>query len=278
MLPSQAVPSTPFIPSRFRMLNGPTPDRLEAAPAGLGSHEIGTFALQYTACILFTQLAISSQANAKPECPPSVVLDRRARGGDAAPAQESRAAFHFEPGSRRIHQTTHTARRPCAPARRSAGAWREDDHKGIVFTMQYLHGRDTRTWTSSTTGEHPAVTGERTGNPRPGRTSWNAHQDRLSKVDRRCGHLAAKNLTENDPEITSFPDCSDLLAFGGLDNIGESCRDPGVSIIGFDGFDMNWQGAVSPLASSLSPHTVPRNDSVALLMGLNPFRSPNRHD
>ncbi len=53
-------------------------------------------------------------------------------------------------------------------------------------------------------------------------------------MDRRSGYLAAKNLLENNPEITCLFYYSGLLTFGGPDYVKESRLYPGVSVIGFE--------------------------------------------
>jgi len=127
-----------------------------------------------------------------------------------------------------------------------------DNYKGIVLAMQYLHELGHR--------DVGFINYEK--NILESRVREQAFRDQAQllgfrfkidyrSVDRRSGYLAAKNLLENNPEITCLLYYSDLLAFGGLDYIKESRRDGTVSIIGFDGFEMTFQTRLTTIVQPM---------------------------
>lgn len=70
-------------------------------------------------------------------------------------------------------------------------------------------------------------------------------------VDRRSGYLGAKNMVENNPEITCLFYYSDLMAFGGLDYLNESRLGRRISILGFDGFEMTFHGQLTTIVQPM---------------------------
>jgi DNA-binding LacI/PurR family transcriptional regulator len=70
-------------------------------------------------------------------------------------------------------------------------------------------------------------------------------------VDRRSGYLGAKNMVENNPEITCLFFYSDLMAFGGLDYLNESRLGEKISIIGFDGFEMTFHSQLTTIVQPM---------------------------
>jgi LacI family transcriptional regulator len=70
-------------------------------------------------------------------------------------------------------------------------------------------------------------------------------------VDRRAGYLGAKNILENNPEVTCLVYYSDLMAFGGLDYLNEKNLRDRVSIIGFDGFEMTFQVGLTTIVQPM---------------------------
>jgi LacI family transcriptional regulator len=71
------------------------------------------------------------------------------------------------------------------------------------------------------------------------------------QVDRRSGYLGAKNILENNPEVTCLVYYSDLMAFGGLDYLNERNLRHRISIIGFDGFEMTFQVGLTTIVQPM---------------------------
>jgi LacI family transcriptional regulator len=71
------------------------------------------------------------------------------------------------------------------------------------------------------------------------------------EVDRRSGYLGARNILENNPEVTCLVYYSDLMAFGGLDYLNEKNMRDRISIIGFDGFEMTFQVGLTTIVQPM---------------------------
>ena len=70
-------------------------------------------------------------------------------------------------------------------------------------------------------------------------------------VDRRSGYLGAKNILENNPEVTCLLYYSDLMAFGGMDYLNEHNMRDNISIIGFDGFATTLQAGLTTIVQPM---------------------------
>jgi LacI family transcriptional regulator len=70
-------------------------------------------------------------------------------------------------------------------------------------------------------------------------------------VDRRSGYLGAKNMLENNPELTALLYYSDLMAFGALDYVNESRLQPRISVLGFDGFENTFHAQLSTVVQPM---------------------------
>lgn len=127
-----------------------------------------------------------------------------------------------------------------------------DNYKGVVIGMQFLHELGHR---------HIAfINNEK--NILESRLREQAYRDQAEKlhlpckidyrgVDRRSGYLGAKNMLENNPEITCLFYYSDLMAFGGLDYLNEKRLEKRISVMGFDGFEMTFHAQLTTIVQPM---------------------------